>query len=269
MAGGKPPWKPPNPVKVESRLNALARGNPDPLPSALTIGAGRFSVALLNAIDECLALQESERFRCCDQLLKALPVSSIPEQENATRLTKSQHELIIATHEDTKHRFDQNPLQKSILIRFLQIFPAVIILMSVILLLLDSSILYAIFNADILELKIAYLVSATIISLGLASSILQFPKPLLLMTASTWIFSSFAWAFFFLASIWNPYRPARSATPASEFWSARPASPAVEAHWTSITSWDFLNYVILILFVLCLVFGSYCLYWWKHYKVEK
>ena len=72
IASGNPPWRPPNPLKVESRLNAVVRGRRDPMPSALEIGDGRFSNALLSAVDKCLALRESDRLPSCDVLLKVI-----------------------------------------------------------------------------------------------------------------------------------------------------------------------------------------------------
>ena len=72
VAGGKPPWTPPNPTKVESRLNAKVRGVADPLPTARTLGAGRFSDSVLDAIDKCLELPEQDRVQDCAQLLRLL-----------------------------------------------------------------------------------------------------------------------------------------------------------------------------------------------------
>ena len=80
VAGGNPPWRPPNPLKVESRLNALARGRRDPMPLALEIGDGRFSNTLLNTIDKCLVLRESDRVQSCDPLLKLLYTHRLEEQ---------------------------------------------------------------------------------------------------------------------------------------------------------------------------------------------
>ena len=72
VAGGNPPWQPPNPVKVEKRANAVVRGAADPLPSARELGAGRFSAGVLEAIDRCLQLNEQERIRGCGELLGLL-----------------------------------------------------------------------------------------------------------------------------------------------------------------------------------------------------
>ena len=47
VAGGRRPWEPPDPMKVERRAHALVRGQADPLPSARELGAERFSAAVL------------------------------------------------------------------------------------------------------------------------------------------------------------------------------------------------------------------------------
>lgn len=93
VAGGNPPWSPPNPVKVESRLNATLRENRDPLSRARQVGSGRFSKGVLNAIDGCLVLRETERIQTCEQLLRQLRSDSIdpeaqgevPEVDHLTR----------------------------------------------------------------------------------------------------------------------------------------------------------------------------------------
>ena len=72
VAGGNRPWDPPNPVKVESRANARVREADDPLPTAKKLGAGRFGEQLLEAIDECLQLRDTERIRESDRVLQLL-----------------------------------------------------------------------------------------------------------------------------------------------------------------------------------------------------
>ena len=72
VAGGNPPWEPPNPVKVEKRANAVLRGGADPLPAARELGAGRFSPPVLDAVDRCLKLKEEERVRDSVELLGLL-----------------------------------------------------------------------------------------------------------------------------------------------------------------------------------------------------
>ena len=83
VAGGNPPWAPPNPVKVEKRANAVVRGAADPMPSARELGAGRFSPGVLDAIDRCLKLSEKERIRGCEELLGLLRGASAIEKAPA------------------------------------------------------------------------------------------------------------------------------------------------------------------------------------------
>ncbi len=68
VAGGKPPWNPPNPKKVELRASAVLSDRPDPLTSAVDLGEGRFSRSLLEAIDESLRIREKHRIPNCEFL---------------------------------------------------------------------------------------------------------------------------------------------------------------------------------------------------------
>ena len=72
VAGGRPPWNPPNPVKVEQRVAAILRGNVDPMPSASQLGRDRFRPELLDAIDRCLAVDNRDRYRDCKELQNVL-----------------------------------------------------------------------------------------------------------------------------------------------------------------------------------------------------
>lgn len=82
VAGSNPPWEhsdwkdrnwsPPNPLKVETRVQARAFHSPDPLPSARDVGEGRFSSHVLDAIDRCLRLAEEDRVRHCEELIRLL-----------------------------------------------------------------------------------------------------------------------------------------------------------------------------------------------------
>ena len=72
VAGGNLPTHGLNPVKVESRMVAKMRQQDDPLPSASQLGAGRFSVGVLRAIDQCLELLDDKRVRDCNALLGIL-----------------------------------------------------------------------------------------------------------------------------------------------------------------------------------------------------
>ena len=76
VAGGPRPWEPPNPVSVESRSHAFVRGSSDPLPSASELGKGRFSTKVLESIDRCLTLSETERVQGCKELLGTLKTGS-------------------------------------------------------------------------------------------------------------------------------------------------------------------------------------------------
>ena len=72
VAGGKRPHEPPQPVKVERRLHAKFRGEPDPMPSARELGKERFSERVLGAIDRCLELGEQDRLQDCGELLRRM-----------------------------------------------------------------------------------------------------------------------------------------------------------------------------------------------------
>ena len=75
VAGGNRPWDPPNPVKVESRANAGLREAVDPLPTAKVLGVGRFADRLLELIDGCLRLKDTDRIRESDRVVQVLQAS--------------------------------------------------------------------------------------------------------------------------------------------------------------------------------------------------
>ena len=81
VAGGARPWEPPNPVSVESRSHAFVSGSDDPLPSVSELGKGRFRPRLLEAIDGCLTLSETERVQGCKELLGLLTTKSSKTEE--------------------------------------------------------------------------------------------------------------------------------------------------------------------------------------------
>ena len=74
VAGGNRPWEPPNPVTVESRANARVREGIDPLPTARELGRERFAEKLLETIDGCLQLKDTERIRESDRVARLLQV---------------------------------------------------------------------------------------------------------------------------------------------------------------------------------------------------
>ena len=76
VAGGKRPWEPPHPVRVEQRSHAALGGTEDPMPSARELGKGRFPPGLLQAVDRCLRLRETERVQAAHELLEVLRTAS-------------------------------------------------------------------------------------------------------------------------------------------------------------------------------------------------
>ena len=78
VAGGNRPYEPLHPVRVERRAHAKFRGEPDPMPSAQTLGKGRFPQHILAAIDQCLELRETDRVQGCKELLQRLREAKKP-----------------------------------------------------------------------------------------------------------------------------------------------------------------------------------------------
>ena len=91
VAGGARPWEPPNPVSVESRSHAFVRGTNDPLPSSSELGKGRFSTKVLESIDQCLALAETERVQRCKELLGILKTGNAKAVEVETHKTATRN----------------------------------------------------------------------------------------------------------------------------------------------------------------------------------
>ena len=80
VAGGNRPWEPPHPVRVELRSHAVIDETADPMPPAKDLGRGRFAPQLLEAIDRCLRLRETERIQDTTELLSVLRVATDPSQ---------------------------------------------------------------------------------------------------------------------------------------------------------------------------------------------
>ena len=72
VAGGAPPFSPPNPLNSQKRAFELMHGRVDPLPSARAIGRQRFSNRILQTIDDCLVLNVNDRVQNCGKLLEKL-----------------------------------------------------------------------------------------------------------------------------------------------------------------------------------------------------
>ena len=93
VAGGKPPWEPPNPKKVELRASAVLMGKKDPLPSAVELGRGRFSPDVLLAVDKCLEVRVDERIRSCTEIQQVIEEIDSPIEHSATGNSKSKSKL--------------------------------------------------------------------------------------------------------------------------------------------------------------------------------
>ncbi len=89
VAGGMPPWDPPNPKKVELRASAVLTGSPDPLPTAVELGRGRFSRELLEMVDRCLLVPASERIHSCKELISFFDEGD-PESKEISTLSRTQ-----------------------------------------------------------------------------------------------------------------------------------------------------------------------------------
>ena len=88
VAGGKRPWEPPHPVRVEQRSHAALGGTEDPMPSARELGEGRFPSQMLEVIDQCLRLRETERMQGSRELLKALREVSEPRPAGSDEVAR-------------------------------------------------------------------------------------------------------------------------------------------------------------------------------------
>ncbi len=93
VAGGNPPFSPPNPLNSQKRAFELMYGRTDPLPSAKQIGKDRFSHRILETIDDCLIIKLNDRVQNCSELLERLnKTSSITEQISASPPVKPEKE---------------------------------------------------------------------------------------------------------------------------------------------------------------------------------
>ena len=72
VAGGAPPFDPPNPVPVQRRAYEAMQGESDPMPAATKIGTGRFENSLLETIDACVRISTSGRLQGCDDVQRRI-----------------------------------------------------------------------------------------------------------------------------------------------------------------------------------------------------
>ena len=83
VAGGAPPFSPPNPVTVQRRAFELMQGRADPLPSAIETGCNRFSDIVLQAVDDCLMINVSDRVQNCTEILERLAPTTQVDTQNS------------------------------------------------------------------------------------------------------------------------------------------------------------------------------------------
>ena len=109
VAGGHPPYDPLVPVDALSRMAARFRGLVDPLPSARKLGAGRFSLAVLEAIDKCLELEPRDRPADCGELL---PLLSVPVRKDLAESRNGNVRKDEGGGEEIRSREAKDPLPK-------------------------------------------------------------------------------------------------------------------------------------------------------------
>ena len=83
VAGGAPPFSPPSPIPVQRRAFELMQGQADPLPSAIGTGRHRFSPSVLQAIDDCLMINVSDRVQSCTEILERLAPTLQADVQNS------------------------------------------------------------------------------------------------------------------------------------------------------------------------------------------
>ncbi|MDE2835821.1 MAG: serine/threonine-protein kinase [Bacteroidota bacterium] len=84
VAGGAPPFEPPNPVPVQRRAYEAMQGESDPMPAATKIGTGRFETSLLETIDACVRISAKARMQNCSKLLGAIDGRGVNERVEPT-----------------------------------------------------------------------------------------------------------------------------------------------------------------------------------------
>ena len=112
VAGGAPPFSPPNPLPIQQRAYELMQGLADPLPSAKEIGRGRFSESILQAIDDCLCINVRERLQNCSRLIEKLPAGSAPSRHTPNLDSNPSHKKITPVEDSLSQKsFEEELLQ--------------------------------------------------------------------------------------------------------------------------------------------------------------
>ena len=69
-----PPWHPPDPTPAEHRMEEISRQKKDPLPSVQALRRAGFSIQILKAIDQCLAVKACDRPQHLAELLTSIRI---------------------------------------------------------------------------------------------------------------------------------------------------------------------------------------------------
>lgn len=86
VAGGSPSSERSSPVPVERRMDAVVRGESEPMSTATELGEGRFNPEVLAAIDSCLKLRYDDRIQNCTELLGLLRLEGGSQYDVAMRI---------------------------------------------------------------------------------------------------------------------------------------------------------------------------------------
>ena len=116
VAGGNPPFLPPNPIPIQKRAFERIQGHADPLPSAIEIGKGRFSEGILQAADDCLIMSITDRTQSCSQLLDEIE-SHITVAGSASNLQdvsdiEKEHPEELITRQSSPPSKSTNPIRR-------------------------------------------------------------------------------------------------------------------------------------------------------------
>ena len=121
VAGGAPPFSPPNPLNSQKRAFELMHRRVDPLPSARAIGGQRFSNRILQAIDDCLVLNVNDRVQNCGKLLEKLnnenwaeeafhPRSTSEKKKSHPKKERSLNQANVDYFREKSGRKNKNPM---------------------------------------------------------------------------------------------------------------------------------------------------------------
>ncbi|MBN4053418.1 SUMF1/EgtB/PvdO family nonheme iron enzyme [Haliea sp. AH-315-K21] len=99
-----------NPPQVENRMSAVTRKRSDPMTSAVELGKGKYSEALLKTIDKCLYLNEEDRFQTVDELIASLNGEVV--QSSASTASKINKKVKSAASKPSPSSTEKSPTIK-------------------------------------------------------------------------------------------------------------------------------------------------------------